>query len=49
MVTIVDNTVLYTCNLLGQWISNVLTTHAKKKYLCEIIEVLSNLIVDIIS
>ena len=43
MVTIVNNnTVLYTWNLLRDYILNVLTTE-KKWSLCDVMEVLANL------
>ena len=48
MVTIVDNTVLYTLNLLREWNLNVLTTHTQKsppqpkrnKLICEAMDVM---------
>ena len=44
-----NNTVLYTWNLLRQYIPSVLITHTPERELCEVMDVLMNLIVIIIS
>lgn len=49
-VTIVNNTALYACKLVREWILNVLTMKRKKKWeSCEVMEVLTNPIVVIVS